>query len=314
MKRHFFYFQMIFMILCFPRCQHQLPGKAEILAVDDITHNSMVVLSAMKDIGSGVGLQTRGVCLSKSGVPDLNATSFPGIPVHFPEENGLTGISGLEPDSRYVIRAYYETNEGVIYSNPQVVRTYPVDRMSDPRDGKNYPVRQYGNRFWMVQNLDHETPGSLRSTLPAGSNPAESGLLYTCAEAAGACPPGWHLPSDDEWKELETTIGVPVSELDRTAFRGSPAGGRMKEPGMRLWLSESAPHSSNSSAFTVVPSGWYRTEKRGFTDAGTCAGFWTAPDDRGTVYARFFYSGSDAVSRNNLGVNTLMLSVRCIKD
>lgn len=314
MKTHCTYLFLFFIILSSPRCQRQIPGKAEILAVDDITHNSMVVLSAMKDIGSGVGIQTRGICLSKSDLPDINAVSFPGIQVNFPEENCQTGIAGLEPDTRYVLRAYYETNEGMIYSSSMAVRTNPVDTMTDPRDGQSYPVRQYGKQIWMVQNLFHETSGSLPIRSQSGNVVVEFGLLYPYADATGACPPGWHLPSDAEWKVLEKNIGVPENDLDKTAFRGNPAGGRMKEPGTRLWLSESASHSSNSSAFTVIPSGWFRIEKKEFTDAGTCAGFWAASDDRGTIYARFFYAGSDAVSRNNQGVNLLMLSVRCLKD
>jgi uncharacterized protein (TIGR02145 family) len=166
----------------------------------------------------------------------------------------------------------------------------------------------------MVRNLNFETPGSVIFQDNKGKIPVEFGRLYPYAEAIHACPPGWHLPSDEEWKKLEKFIGIPESDLDKTAFRGSPSGGMMKEPGMRLWLSESALHSSNKSGFTVVPSGWYRNEKKEFTDPQTCAGFWTFSEDLKAAYTRFFYANTDAVSRNNTEINVLQLSVRCVRD
>jgi uncharacterized protein (TIGR02145 family) len=314
MKKYLFYPALIIMILSAPGCHQEFPGKVEILSVDDVTHNSMVVKSSMKDIGRGVGLQSRGTCLSKSASPDLNAMSFTGVPADFPAENCLTGISGLEPDTRYILRAYYETNEGTVYSDTLIIKTKPVNFMTDPRDGRQYPVKQYGKQIWMVRNISFQTPGSILFQYNAGKNTDEFGRLYLYAEAVHACPPGWHLPSDAQWKELEKNIGIPESDLDRTAFRGSPSGGMMKEPGMRLWLSESALHSTNKSAFTVVPSGWYRTEKKEFTDPGTCAGFWSLSEDSASTYARFFYANTDAVSRNKAEIGAFQLSLRCVMD
>jgi uncharacterized protein (TIGR02145 family) len=314
MKNILFRFAAIILILQFQNCKKSVPGKVEILSVENLTHNSMVVFSEMKDIQSGVGLQFKGICIDKTLLPTTVNLSFAGSVFNGSSETCLTGVSGLEPDTKYIIRAYFETNEGIVYSDTLVIKTKPVDSITDSRDGKKYPFKVYGNQVWMVQNLDFQTPGSLIFENNAGKTPAEFGRLYTYQEANIACPPGWHLPSDEEWKILEETIGIPKSDLDKTALRGSPVGGMMKEPGMRLWESESAQHSNNKSGFSVVPSGWYRTEKKEFTYSKTCAGFWTGSEDSKTAFLRFFYVNSDAVSRTSLDLNSLQLSVRCVRN
>jgi len=50
------------------------------------------------------------------------------------------------------------------------------------------------------------------------------GLLYTYEGALQAVPEGWRLPTDEDWKKLEETLGMPVSELDLLdEWRGNEA-------------------------------------------------------------------------------------------
>jgi uncharacterized protein (TIGR02145 family) len=305
---------LIILILQFQNCKKFIPGKVNILSVENLTHNSMVVFSEIKDIQSGVGLQFKGICLDKYLLPTVGNLSYKGSDYEGSLAKCLTGISGLEPDTRYIIRAYFETNEGIVFSDTLVIKTKPVDFMTDSRDGKKYPYKIYGNQVWMVQNLDYQTPGNLFFENNVGKTPIEFGRLYNYQEANGVCPPGWRLPSDEDWKVLEETIGISKTDLDKTALRGSPVGGMMKEPGMKLWDLESALHSNNKSGFSVVPSGWYRRDKKEFTYSKTCAGFWTVSDDSKTAFLRFFYVNSDAVSRTSLDLGSLQLSVRCVRN
>jgi uncharacterized protein (TIGR02145 family) len=313
MKKYVLLFACLLSILLFHNCKKTIPGKVEIISIENLTHNSMVVYSEMTDIQNGVGFVYQGICVDKSVIPVVGKQSFAGIPNNGSPESCQTGVSGLEPDTRYIVRAYFEIDEGIVYSDTMVIKTKPVDFMTDFRDGKKYPVKTYGNQVWMVQNLDYQTPASLIFENIPGKYPSEFGKLYTYPEAVQACPSGWRLPSDEDWKMLEQTVGIPGDELDKTALRGSPAGGRMKEPGLRLWELESASHSDNRSGFSVVPSGWYRTEKKEFTYSKTCAGYWTLSADSKTAFPRFFYVHSDGVSRANTDINSLLLSVRCIK-
>lgn len=314
MKNILFFNATIVLILLFPHCGKQDPGKVEIVSVDNLTHNSMVVYFEMKDLESGVGLQNKGIWAVKDQPMAADRQSFLGSGHNGSSESCLAGVSGLEPDTKYIIRAYFETNEGILTSDTMVVKTKPIDLMTDSRDGKKYPFKTYGKQAWIIQNIDYQTPGCLVFENNHEKIPAEFGKLYSYQEAGSACPSGWHLPSDEEWKMLEAYIGIPESELDKTASRGSPAGGMMKEPGMRLWESVSAQHSDNRSGFSVVPSGWYRTDKKEFTYSKTCAGFWSGSEDSKTAFLRFFYVNSDAVSRIKMDINSLQLSVRCIKN
>jgi uncharacterized protein (TIGR02145 family) len=88
---------------------------------------------------------------------------------------------------------------------------------TDPRDGHKYKIVQLrdGN-WWLAENLRYDIPGSY----PADENPDESilatnpdydwrryGRLYTWEAAKKAIPPGWHLPSDREWKNMLKLYG-----------------------------------------------------------------------------------------------------------
>lgn len=288
------------------------PGKVEIFSVRDVTHNSLVVRTGISGTEGGVGLQVKGICYSKDKIPLAEGDHFEGANLPGTVEEALTGISGLDPNTRYTIRAYFETNVGVVYSDTLTIRTKPVEYLTDPRDGHKYEIIAYGNRTWMVRNLDYASPGSLVFE----NKDANSGLygrLYPYNEAVSVCPPGWRLPSDEDWKALEKFIGVAQEELDKTAQRGSPFGGMMKEPGMRLWESSNVLTADNHSGFSVVPSGWYNSITNEFSYPRICAQFWTFNTLMNTSYTRFFYSHSDEINRLETKVENYKLSVRCVK-
>ena len=157
MKNSFLFFVYLFLFLLFNNCKKDFLGKVEILSVENLTHNSMVVFSEMTDIQGGVVLQFKGICVDKPLTISTNMQSFQGTNYKESVESCQTGVSGLEPDTRYIIRAYFETNEGIVYSDTMVVKTLPVDFMTDSRDGKKYPVKTYGNQVWMAQNLDYHS-------------------------------------------------------------------------------------------------------------------------------------------------------------
>ncbi len=53
----------------------------------------------------------------------------------------------------------------------------------------------------------------------------ENGLLYTFKAAQQAVPDGWRLPTDDDWKKLEETLGMPFSEIEKLdLWRGRGEG------------------------------------------------------------------------------------------
>jgi len=76
---------------------------------------------------------------------------------------------------------------------------------TDPRDGKQYKTVKIGEQVWMAENLNWEGTGCWYNNSPILGN--TFGRLYTWDEALKAVPPGWHLPTDDEWQKLVDFAG-----------------------------------------------------------------------------------------------------------
>jgi len=58
-------------------------------------------------------------------------------------------------------------------------------------------------------------------------------MQYTTQQGVrGICPPGWHLPTDEEWKVLEGAVdsqyGIGDPEWDNYYYRGFDAGTNLK--------------------------------------------------------------------------------------
>ena len=99
-----------------------------------------------------------------------------------------------------------------------------TDVFTDPRDGQTYKTVQLKDgKIWMAQNFNFELPkeevetGFIFKTKKeeavcwqyddSDKNGKKYGRLYTWDAALKACPEGWHLPSDEEWKNMIRCYG-----------------------------------------------------------------------------------------------------------
>ncbi|PLX12119.1 MAG: hypothetical protein C0598_06555, partial [Marinilabiliales bacterium] len=149
--------------------------------------------------------------------------------------------------------------------------TTPTQSMTDSRDGKQYKTVQIGSQVWMAENLNYYHLESWYYNNDSISN-YDYGRLYKWGTAKLVCPSGWHLPSDDEWKELEMALGMSQAEADQTGLRGSDQANQLKST--YGWDQNSG---TNSSGFNAFPAGWRHSlggDK--FYMIGTLAYFWSS--------------------------------------
>lgn len=204
--------------------------------------------------------------------------------------------------------------------------------------GNGYRTVKIGSQWWMAENLRttqyrngdtivfyNQDEDSLWNT----DNPAyaihpdateKMGFLYNWSaivNPAGLAPEGWHIPTDDEWKALEASLGMEVSTRDRTGWRGSKEGDALKERGVENWFRFDPVWATNSSGFSAL-SGSCRLFNGDFGTPGrTYTGFWwTATSNSGDpskAWYRYLDYKSSKVFRQYFS-KRYGCSVRCVKD
>ena len=218
--------------------------------------------------------------------------------------------------------------------------------MSDV-EGNVYHTIRIGGQCWMRENLratrfadgglialsDSALLDSPCLYYPAGdsANAPVYGCLYNWSAASnkstvldalngtlhGACPDGWHLPSDTEWSQLVGYLALqPVcvcgtghdniakSLASQTGWNTVQLSGADCAVGKEL-------ERNNVSGFTAMPAGVFYQTPANF---GNSAGFWTStPGSKGlTVRLLFSESAQLTAYGDEPGMNGY--SVRCLKN
>jgi|GEM_PF-2099947 len=171
---------------------------------------------------------------------------------------------------------------------------------TDPRDAQVYRWKELNSRIWMAENLRFDAGRGSWCYENQPGNAQTYGRLYDQEAAAIACPPGWHVPSDQEWKDLERLLGMPLSALDKTGYRGTDQGSQLKEHG--------------SSGMALPMAGWRSSIFSSFSEMGTKALVWTSTGASSSeAWARELAEGKTGVGRYKT-LNSNGLSIRCIKN
>ncbi len=182
---------------------------------------------------------------------------------------------------------------------------------TDPRDGQVYKYVEIGNQTWMAENLNFDV-GNNWCYDNNPDNCDKYGRLYDWETARTACPSGWHLPNDLEWKVLEGTVDsqYPVGHpmWDLTLARGLDAGKNLKSTSG--W-SENG-NGTDIFGFEALPAG-IRSSDGSFQYLGKSTNWWSSPFFKSTNgWNRSLYYLNDKSIRYNF--ETGAVSVRCIKD
>jgi uncharacterized protein (TIGR02145 family) len=197
------------------------------------------------------------------------------------------------------------------------------------QEGNVYKTIVIGTQEWMAENLntsiyrngdaiptnmDDATWAATTSGAWAYYNNDASyacpyGKLYnwfTCVDARGLCPVGWHVPSDAEWTVLTEFLGGE-----------SEAGGKMKstgtiEAGSGLWHSPNA-GALNLSGFSGVP-GSFRYSSSEYDVPANNGHWWSSTESEiyGALY-RYLINNSENSNRT-YNDKAYGFSVRCLRD
>jgi uncharacterized protein (TIGR02145 family) len=136
-------------------------------------------------------------------------------------------------------------------------------------------------------------------------------MQYSTTESVqGICPDGWHVPSDNEWKILEMSLGMTAAVANAEKWRGTDEGGKLKAEGTAYWYTPNT-GATNSSGFTALPAGW--VSSRTFVDEGYAFVIWTSSTNgEYSWYRDLTYSHSDIY--RYYGSRPNGTPVRCIMD
>ncbi len=201
----------------------------------------------------------------------------------------------------------------ILYGTGTITPTWSCgDALVDVRDSQSYTTIQIGTQCWMAENLNigtmiNSTSGGTNSDGEQTNNSIiekycydnnttncdtygglyqwDEMMQYVSTEGTqGICPTGWHLPTDAEWCTLENYVDAGTVSCSATGWRGTDAGGNLKETGITHWSSPNT-GATNSSGFTVLPGG-YTFPNGSFENLTNYAYFWSSSVSGPSAWSR----------------------------
>jgi len=163
----------------------------------------------------------------------------------------------------------------------------------DNRDSNVYETIIIGGKQWLLQNLNIKTEKSWCEKCEI------YGRLYSYEDAKMACPPGWHIPTLEEWKKLVFDLGGEELIKNRMKFN-------------KGWLYSKVP-ITNACAFNAIATPYVTVDGK-IRKTGSHATWWTstlALEPANWTY-RITYNNDKIECWGFYKVSGF--SVRCIKD
>jgi len=144
-----------------------------------------------------------------------------------------------------------------------------------------------GRSWWNNDSTTYEIPyGNLYN-------------FYAVEDSRGLCPLGWHVPSDNEWSTLTSSL--------------SDASNKLRTIGLDYWSATNA-GVSNVTGFSAVGNG-ARYFTGDFISLKVNGYVWSStPLDDNNIWHRDFRNNSSTVHRQSNFQKKVGCSVRCLKD
>jgi len=251
----------------------------------------------------------------------INETDF--------EDTGLTEGETYE----YMVYAFKSEYDGNAISE---TIEFPLSTVTDI-DGNIYQVVLIGNQIWMAENLKvtHYRSGDVIPHLTnhgdwvntnsgaycvynnSPGNADTYGNLYNwyaVIDSRNIAPSGWHIPSDNEVKELEMTLGMSQSEANNTDLRGTNEGSKLADRA-DLWDDGALENDTdfNSSGFRFLPGGFRDLVWADYDKMGIRGYIWTSTQNNIESWYRGLDYDDTRVARFDTDKHH-GFSVRCLMD
>lgn len=205
-------------------------------------------------------------------------------------------------------------------------------------DGNVYGIVYIGNQIWSAENLKVThyrdgtaipyltDPGNWKNTDSGaycyiGNDSSEAntyGALYNwyaVHDSLNIAPKGWHVPTNDEWRELEMYLGMSLREARTTGYTGTNEGSKLAG-NAKLWINGKLKNNSafSNSDFNALPGGYRSGEDGGFWDLNRTTIFWCAKDQYFRGAQRSLNFQTSKINISPYWGKTSGYSVRLIRD
>lgn len=241
---------------------------------------------------------------------------------------------------------YYNTLQSGIMDTPETSGSYSIQFATNipcpgmptvEYEGQVYNTIQIFGQCWLKENLNVGTmiPGQQEMidndtiekycynnepdscTKYGGLYAWDEMMQYTTQTGTqGICPPGWHLPTDEDWKVLEGAVDIVIFGIGSNQW--DAWDGRGWETGKRLittygWIE--LYNGIDMFGFSALPGGY--NDRYGFSlNVGFNAYWWTTSVswmENDNKWSRMLGGDDWATHRDSRITQDFMFSVRCLR-
>ncbi|MCK9305185.1 MAG: fibrobacter succinogenes major paralogous domain-containing protein [Bacteroidales bacterium] len=288
--------------------------------------------------GSTLTLEASGITAPETGI--TYKWVFTGFAPDSASGKSVTVVSPLEPGTYTVLlsaqaEGYYSKSSSIttIVIDPASQESFSgqvfgTNYITDPRDGRQYYFTEIGNLFWFSQNLNWEGTGRPYGNIDALSH--IYGRLYSWQEATGglsnptggagsngACPPGWRVPTNQDWEELARHLnsGSPLSFDNEWKGLGSKLTVEALLNGSKIWKYSPNNNKENLYHWNALPGGNVSGTLSSFSNLNNYGFWWSSSEaTASTAPYRYIYFDSGDFSYNIANKTFFGASVRCVRS
>ena len=201
-----------------------------------------------------------------------------------------------------------------------------AETITDPRDGQQYDVRAYGSLEWFVQNLNWAGAGYPYGKIDALSVPF--GRIYSWKEASqaqatsglgqgpqGVCPPGWSLPTNEDWAELASYVSQrEIGFFENWDGLANPLCAYAKLNDDYIWPYSPRSEKDNAAEWNGLPGGRSSHNGNRYTGYKEYGFWWSASEaNPAEAYYRYVYYDNNQLPYHAIDKESFGASVRCVR-